>query len=83
MEGRIDEGTEEVDDGSDKRGLVEGVLRLPLVGPREGDVERDRLVVGEWGERRGEGTHVDDLYASELRKLPGLADGKGAVGVEL
>lgn len=46
MEGSIDEGTEEVDDGSDKCGLVEGVFRLPLVGPRKGDVEGDRLGVG-------------------------------------
>jgi hypothetical protein len=31
----------------------------------------------------GQGTHGDDLEAPELCELPGLADGEGAVGVEL
>lgn len=36
------------------------------------------------GEREGrEGTHVEGLDASELGELPCLADGEGAVGVEL
>lgn len=46
MKRGTDERTEEVDDGSDKCGLFGGVLCLPLVRPRKGDVERDRLVAG-------------------------------------
>lgn len=46
MEGCTDERTEEVDDYSNKCGLIDGVFCLPLVGPRKGDVERAGLVVG-------------------------------------
>lgn len=46
MERGTDERTEEVDGGSDKCSLVGGVLCLPLVRPRKGDVERDRLIAG-------------------------------------
>lgn len=45
--------------------------------------EIDWAWVREWRERWGQGTHVEDLEASELCEPPGLADGEGAVGVEL
>ena len=84
LKGCIEEGTEEVEDGSDECGLIGRVLCLPFVGPRKDDVERGRLWVGEWsGERCRERTHGEDVYASELGELPGFSDGKGAVGVEL
>lgn len=83
MEGSADERPEKVDGCFDKCSLVGGIICLPFVRPRKGDVERDRLWEGEWTERRGVDTHVDDLDASELGEPPSLADGEGAVGIEL
>lgn len=55
LKGCIEEGTEEVEDGSDECGLIGRVLCLPFVGPRKDDVERGRLWVGEWSGERDAG----------------------------
>lgn len=46
VERSTEERMEELDDGSDKQGLVGSILCLPLVRPRKGDVEREGLDAG-------------------------------------